>query len=307
MWLNSSNDDVTNRIRLRRVIACTTPYYEGMSNPLLNESTFDKMRQRHAGEAGWAAASGQSSGQASSTWAPPISDGPISEYRSGTMTVSGAASASLLLFSLLLISAAFGWMAVAEPQPGVLSFPPLAFVGAIVGFIAVIIAVFKPMLSHVLGPVYAIGQGIFVGAISKMFDAAYSGIVLQAVATTLAVFGVMLFLYRTRVLRVTDKFRRVVIGATLGVAVLYLVSIVARLFGGEVSFITSSSGVGILFSLFVAGLAAFNLALDFDFIENGERMALPRRMEWFAAIGLLVTLVWLYLEVLRLLAKLRDR
>jgi uncharacterized YccA/Bax inhibitor family protein len=274
-----------------------------MSNPLLNESTFDKMRQRHAGEAGWAAASGTSTG----TWAPPINDGPISEYRSGTMTVSGAASASLLLFSLLLISAAFGWMAVAEPEPGVLRFPPMALVGAIVGFIAVIIAVFKPLLSHVLGPVYAVGQGIFVGAISKMFDAAYSGIVLQAVATTLAVFGVMLFLYRTRVLRVTDKFRRIVIGATLGVAVLYLVSFIARLFGAEVSFLTSSSGVGILFSVFVAGLAAFNLALDFDFIENGERMALPRRMEWFAAIGLLVTLVWLYLEVLRLLAKLRDR
>jgi len=130
---------------------------------------------------------------------------------------------------------------------------------------------------------------------------------LQAVGTTLAVFGVMLFLYRTRVLRVTDKFRRIVIGATLGVAVLYLVSFVISLFGANVSFINSSSGIGILFSLFVAGLAAFNLALDFDFIEQGERMALPRRMEWFAALGLLVTLVWLYLEVLRLLAKLRER
>ena len=130
---------------------------------------------------------------------------------------------------------------------------------------------------------------------------------LQAVGTTLAVFGVMLFLYRTRVLRVTDKFRRIVIGATLGVAVLYLVSFVISLLGANVSFISSSSGFGILFSLFVAGLAAFNLALDFDFIEQGEKMALPRRMEWFAALGLLVTLVWLYLEVLRLLAKLRER
>jgi uncharacterized YccA/Bax inhibitor family protein len=129
----------------------------------------------------------------------------------------------------------------------------------------------------------------------------------QAVGTTLAVFGVMLFLYRTRVLRVTDKFRRIVIGATLGVAVLYLVSFVVSLFGANVSFLSSSSGFGILFSLFVAGLAAFNLALDFDFIEQGEKMALPRRMEWFAALGLLVTLVWLYLEVLRLLAKLRER
>jgi uncharacterized YccA/Bax inhibitor family protein len=116
----------------------------------------------------------------------------------------------------------------------------------------------------------------------------------------------MLFLYRTRILRVTDKFRRIVIGATLGVAVFYLASFVFSRFGANVSFL-SSSGVGILFSLFVAGLAAFNLALDFDFIERGESMGLPRRMEWFAALGLLVTLVWLYLEVLRLLAKLRER
>jgi uncharacterized YccA/Bax inhibitor family protein len=223
------------------------------------------------------------------------------------MTVGGTASASMVLFALLLVSAAVGWIAVAEPEPGVLSFPPMAFIGAIVGFIAVMVTVFKPMTSHILGPVYAVGQGLFVGALSKMFDATYSGIVLQAVGTTLAVFGVMLFLYRTRILRVTDKFRRIVIGATIGVAVFYLASFVFSLFGANVSFLSSSSGVGILFSLFVAGLAAFNLALDFDFIERGESMGLPRRMEWFAALGLLVTLVWLYLEILRLLAKLRDR
>jgi len=276
-----------------------------MSNPVLNESTFEKIRERHAGEPGWAAA-GSSSTQGN-TWAPPITDGPVSTYHSGVMTVGGAASASLVLFAVLLISAAVGWVAVAEPEPGVLAFPPMALVGAIVGFVAVIVTMFKPLWSHILGPVYAVGQGLFVGAISKMFDAEYSGIVVQAVGTTLAVFGVMLFLYRTRVLRVTDKFRRIVIGATLGVAVLYLVSFVVSLFGANVSFLSSSSGFGILFSLFVAGLAAFNLALDFDFIEQGEKMALPRRMEWFAALGLLVTLVWLYLEVLRLLAKLRDR
>ncbi|MGA1419791.1 MAG: Bax inhibitor-1/YccA family protein, partial [Ilumatobacteraceae bacterium] len=256
-----------------------------MSNPVLNESTFEKIRERHAGEPGWAAA-GSSSTQGN-TWAPPITDGPVSTYHSGVMTVGGAASASLVLFAVLLISAAVGWVAVAEPEPGVLAFPPMALVGAIVGFVAVIVTMFKPLWSHILGPVYAVGQGLFVGAISKMFDAEYSGIVVQAVGTTLAVFGVMLFLYRTRVLRVTDKFRRIVIGATLGVAVLYLVSFVISLFGANVSFLSSSSGFGVLFSLFVAGLAAFNLALDFDFIEQGEKMALPRRMEWFAALGLL--------------------
>ena len=274
-----------------------------MSNPILNESRFNKLREGTAGDAGW----GVGSGQPANTWAPPINDGPVSPHHPGVMTVGGTASASMVLFALLLVSAAVGWIAVAEPQPGVLSFPPMAFVGAIIGFIAVMVTVFKPMTSHILGPVYAVGQGLFVGALSKMFDATYSGIVVQAVGTTLAVFGVMLFLYRTRILRVTDKFRRIVIGATLGVMVFYLASFVFSMFGAKVSFFSSSSGVGILFSLFVAGLAAFNLALDFDFIERGEAMGLPRRMEWFAALGLLVTLVWLYLEVLRLLAKLRDR
>ena len=274
-----------------------------MSNPILNESRFNKLREGTAGDAGW----GVGSGQPANTWAPPINDGPVSPHHPGVMTVGGTASASMVLFALLLVSAAVGWIAVAEPQPGVLSFPPMAFVGALIGFIAVMVTVFKPMTSHILGPVYAVGQGLFVGALSKMFDATYSGIVVQAVGTTLAVFGVMLFLYRTRILRVTDKFRRIVIGATLGVMVFYLASFVFSMFGANVSFLSSSSGVGILFSLFVAGLAAFNLALDFDFIERGEAMGLPRRMEWFAALGLLVTLVWLYLEVLRLLAKLRDR
>ena len=274
-----------------------------MSNPILNESRFNKLRERTAGDDGW----GVGSGQPANTWAPPINDGPVSPHHPGVMTVSGTASASMVLFALLLVSAAVGWIAVAEPQPGVLSFPPMAFVGAIVGFIAVLVTVFKPMTSHILGPIYAVGQGLFVGALSKMFDASYSGIVVQAVGTTLAVFGVMLFLYRTRILRVTDKFRRIVIGATLGLMVFYLASFVFSMFGANVSFFSSSSGVGILFSLFVAGLAAFNLALDFDFIERGEAMGLPRRMEWFAALGLLVTLVWLYLEVLRLLAKLRER
>ena len=274
-----------------------------MSNPILNESRFNKLREGTAGDAGW----GVGSGQPANTWAPPINDGPVSPHHPGVMTVSGTASASMVLFALLLVSAAVGWIAVAEQQPGVLSFPPMAFVGAIIGFIAVMVTVFKPMTSHILGPVYAVGQGLFVGALSKMFDATYSGIVVQAVGTTLAVFGVMLFLYRTRILRVTDKFRRIVIGATLGVMVFYLASFVFSMFGANVSFLSSSSGMGILFSLFVAGLAAFNLALDFDFIERGEAMGLPRRMEWFAALGLLVTLVWLYLEVLRLLSKLRER
>ena len=138
-------------------------------------------------------------------------------------------------------------------------------------------------------------------------DGANDGIVLQAVGITLGVFVVMLVLYRTGVIRVTDKMRRTVIGATMGVAVFYGISFLMSLFGANISFLNSSSLISICFSLLVAGLAAMNLALDFDFIERGEQSGLPKYFEWYAAFGLLVTMVWLYLEILRLLAKLRDR
>lgn len=278
-----------------------------MSNPILNDTRFNKIRQQHAGEAGWGAGGSLANPTANSTWAPPITDGPTSKHHSGRMTVNGVASAGMMLFALLLISAAVGWTAVAAPQTGTLSLPPMAWIGMIIGFVAVIIASFKPMNAHILGPIYAVGQGLFVGAISKIFNTVYPGIVVPAVGATLAVFGVMLFLYRTRILQVTNKFRRVVIGATLGVMVFYFASFIFGILGGNTSFLSSSSGLGILFSLFVAGLAAFNLALDFDYIERSAKIGLPRRMEWFAALGLLVTLVWLYLEILRLLAKLRNR
>jgi uncharacterized YccA/Bax inhibitor family protein len=177
----------------------------------------------------------------------------------------------------------------------------------LVGFVVALVLTFKPKLSRILAPIYAIAQGVFVGAISKVFNTAYDGIVLQAVGITLGVFVVMLVLYRTGVIRVTDKMRRTVIGATMGVALFYGVSLLFSLFGANISFFNSSSLMGIGFSLLVAGLAAMNLALDFDFIERGEQSGLPKYFEWYAAFGLLVTMVWLYLEILRLLAKLRDR
>ena len=165
---------------------------------------------------------------------------------------------------------------------------------------------FRPHWAKILGPIYALAQGFFLGAISKAFESRWDGIVLQAALATIAVFAVMLVLYSTRIIKVTNRFRRIVIGATLGVMLLYLVSIVLSLFGGEIAFINEPSLFGILFSVFVCGLAAFNLALDFDFIERGAREGMAKDYEWFAAVGLLVTVVWLYLEILRLLAKLRE-
>ena len=221
-----------------------------------------------------------------------IDDGPVSPW-AGAMTVSGTISATALLFVLLLGAATAGWLAT-ETTEDQFEFPGIALVGVAIGF------------ACVLGPIYAIAQGFFVGAISKAFNAVYPGIVVQAVGATLGVFAVMLFLYRTRIIKVTDKFRRTVIFATLGVMVLYVVSFVISLFGGEVAIINDATLIGVLFSFFVAVLAAVNLALDFDFIERGSKAGLAKDYEWYAAFGLMVTLVWLYLEILRLLAKLRE-
>jgi uncharacterized YccA/Bax inhibitor family protein len=271
-------------------------------NPMLNEKKLEEAR------AGWAAPEPPSPG--GQVWPPPvepgtrISDGPVSPWKGG-MTVRGTITATAVLFVLLLGTATAGWVSTTTTEDQ-FEFPGLALVGVAVGFACVIGLWFRPKLAKILGPIYALAQGFFVGAISKAFEAVYPGIVVQAVGATLGVFAVMLVLYRTNVIKVTDKFRRTVIFATLGVMVLYLVSFVISLFGGSVPVINDASLIGVLFSFFVAGLAALNLALDFDFIERGSREGLAKDYEWYAAFGLLVTLVWLYLEILRLLGKLRQ-
>ncbi len=263
--------------------------------------------------------------QASNTWAtpepnteyfPPVSDGPSSPYTRETMTVNGVISATATLFVLLLMSAAFGWFQTGAPEEVVSSdgtvgyqntIPMLAWGGLIVGIGLTFLLMFKPHLAKFIAPVYAIAQGFFVGAISRAYENFYDGLVVQAAGMTFAVFAVMLVLYRTGVIRVTERFRKIVVTATIGVMVFYGVSMLISLFGGSVSFLSSPSLLGIGFSVLVAGLAAFNLALDFDFIEKGSKQGLDKNFEWYAAFGLLVTIIWLYLELLRLLAKLRER
>ena len=277
-----------------------------MANPLLNEKAFAKAVERTPDQAGWGSAEGKS------TWNPPISDGQVSPYISAsapgqTMTANGAMSATMFLMVLLVASATFGWTSV---QPltvgGPVSFPSWAMITLLVGLGCAFGVMFKPQAARILAPVYAIAQGAVVGAISKVFNLQYPGIVLQAVGATIGVFVMMLVLYRTGILRVTDKFRRIVIGATMGLMAFYLFSFVAGFFGANL-IPTGSSTMSIGFSVLVAGLAAMNLALDFDFIDKAEAAGAPKHMEWFAAFGIMVTLVWLYLEILRLLAKLRDR
>ena len=155
---------------------------------------------------------------------------------------------------------------------------------------------------------YAIAQGFFLGGISAIFEAQYPGIVIQAVGLTLGTLTSLLFLYKTGIVKPTENFRLMIVSATMGIVMLYFVSFIMNLFGSSgVGFIHSNGLFGIGFSLFVVGIAALNLVLDFDFIEQGSEVGAPKYMEWFGAFSLMVTLIWLYLEMLRLLAKLRSR
>ena len=247
------------------------------------------------------------------SWAPPtvepMNDGPVTRWDGGIMTVAGTASATMMLLVLILASATVTWLSIDAPAPGALVQIPFGWVigGFIVGLIAVMVGSFKPHLARIAGPIYALAEGVVLGAISRAYSEQYNGIVLQAVGATLGVFVVMLLLYRSRIIKVTDRTRRIVMGAMMGLMAFYLVSFIIGMFGSMPSFINDASPMGIGFSLFVAGLAAFNLALDFDMIEKGVANKLPAHMEWFCALGVVVTLVWLYLEILRLLSKLRER
>lgn len=271
-----------------------------MPNPMLNEAALER-----AAKAGW----GAPDPATRATPIPPITDGPVSTWDPRVMTVSGTASATGVLLVLLLASATVGWISGPDASDLSPKFPTAAIAGVIVGLVCVIWASFKPMMAKILAPIYALGEGFFVGAISKAYNNWQNGIVIQALGATLAVFAVMLVLYKTRVIKVTDRLRRTVIAATAGLMLFYLVSFVFALIAGahSVSFLNSPSLLGIGFSLFAAGLAAMMLAVDFDLIEKGAKAGWPKGMEWYAAFGLLTTLVWLYLELLRLIAKLNQR
>lgn len=219
--------------------------------------------------------------------------------QSAPMTVAGAVNRSILLVA---ITAAAAWVAgsTALEQPALAN--PIMLIGAIGGLIVALVTIFKANLAHITAPLYAVLEGAFVGVISVMFNVAYPGIVIQAVGATFAVFLVMLILYRARIIKVTQRFRMIVIGATMGILVFYVVTLVIGFFGVETGNLFFSGPLAIGISVVIVLVAALNLALDFDFIEAGANAKAPARMEWYAGFGLLVTLVWLYLEILRLLA-----
>ena len=224
------------------------------------------------------------------------------------MTLNGTILKTAFLLALVTASAMVPWFVLGGGDPTADPGPFLPFLGVgFVGGIAMLLAtIFKPQWAHVTAPAYAVFQGLLVGAVSALYASAYDGIVTQAILATLGVAGGMLFLYSNRIIEVTDRLRRGIMAATIGIMAVYVLSFVMRLFGASIPFLHDTGPLGIGISLFIVGVAAFNLLLDFDFIERGVRNGAPKQAEWYGAFGLVVTLVWLYLELLRLLAKLRE-
>jgi uncharacterized YccA/Bax inhibitor family protein len=220
----------------------------------------------------------------------------------GVMTVPGTVNKTALLLVLALATATGAWVLGTAGGPGVAGW---AIGAGLVGLGVAIATIVRPQWSPVTAPIYALVEGVVLGVVSMWFEASFEGIAIQAVALTFGVMGAMLVLYRTGVIKVTQRFRAGVLAATLGIAAVYLVALVLGLFGVRVPFLYDASPLGILISLAIVVVAALNLLLDFDLIERGARSGAPAYMEWYAAFGLLVTLVWLYLELLRLLARLR--
>jgi uncharacterized YccA/Bax inhibitor family protein len=220
------------------------------------------------------------------------------------MTLPGTVAKTAILLGIAIITASISWMEVVHVGPLVRTY---LWGGAIGGLITSLITIWKPHVSPVTAPIYAACEGLFLGAISSAFEGMYQGIVVQAAALTFGTLGVLLTAYATRLIRATENFKLGVVAATGAIVVVYLVALVLSLFGVNVSFLNDASPLSIGISVVICIVAALNLVLDFDFIETGCERGAPKYMEWYGAFGLMVTLVWLYLEILRLLAKLNDR
>ena len=252
--------------------------FDKSSNPTLKESIFEKTSQDAA--------------------------------YSGVMTVGGTVTKTFLLLGMTVLAGAYTWKMVygAIDQASVM---PWMWGGLIAGFVLALIISFAPKTAPYLSLFYAVAEGFFLGAISGLFETMFAdkfpGIVITAVGITMLTMFVMLFLYQARIIRVTEKFRSVIIIATVSVFAFYLISIALRLFGVDVGPLHGSSLLSIGISIVIVVIAALNLLLDFDFIEKGAEARAPKYLEWYAAFGLMVTLIWLYLEILKLLAKISSR
>jgi uncharacterized YccA/Bax inhibitor family protein len=223
------------------------------------------------------------------------------------MTVRGTLNKFGFLFLMVMGTAFYSWKEFAQGG----NVQPLIWTGAIGGLIVAFIIIFKKEWAGYLAPAYALLEGLFIGAISAYYDYAFAEtapyIIMTAVGLTFGTAIAMYLLYATRIIQATQKFKAIVFTATVGIAIFYLITMVLRMFGIDVPFLHEGSTFGIIFSLFVVTIAALNLILDFDMIEKGAEAGAPKYMEWYGAFGLMVTIIWLYLEILRLLAKLSSR
>jgi uncharacterized YccA/Bax inhibitor family protein len=225
---------------------------------------------------------------------------------SDVMTVQGTVTKTIFLILLTMGTAGFAWSQFFAKQ----DVTPLLAIGAVTSIVAFIVIWFRGAAGFITAPLYAAGKGLLLGGISAMVQAAYPkypGLVIQSVALTFGTLFMLLLAYKVRLIRATEGFKAGIIAATGGICLVYLVDFVLRFFvGTQVPFIHESGAIGIGFSVFVVAIAALNLVLDFDYIERGAQVGLPRNMEWYGAFGLLVTLIWLYWEILRLLIKIQS-
>jgi len=228
------------------------------------------------------------------------------------MTVSGAVNKTGILVILCVLTAAWTWnrffsAAATSPEEAMQSVALPAIVGGIGGFIVAMVTIFKKQWAGITAPIYALLEGLVLGGVSALLEFKFRGIAIQAVALTFGTLVAMLLVYRSGLIKVTEKFRIGVVAATGGIAVFYLLQFILGFFGVHFTSINGATPIGIGFSLLVVVIAAMNLVLDFDLIEQGARYGAPKYMEWYGAFALMITLVWLYFEILRLLSKFRSR
>lgn len=223
-----------------------------------------------------------------------------------TMTIQGTVNKTGLLLLFVVATAAWTWGLSHSPAPEAAY--PWTFGGAIGGFVVALVTIFKKEWSPISAPIYALLEGLVLGGISAIFERSYPGIAVQAISLTFGVMFVMLLAYKFRIVQATRGFKLGVIAATGGIALVYALNMIMSLFGhSQMSFLNAATPLGIGISLFVVIIASLNLIIDFDMIETGARMGAPKYMEWYGAFGLMVTLIWLYMEMLRLLSKVRRR
>lgn len=221
-----------------------------------------------------------------------------------TMTVQGTINKVALLLALVVAGAVFTWAKVmgGVETGSLVGVRGWMIGGSVAAFILALIISFKKDLAPVLSPVYAICEGLCIGALSAYFEIMFSGLIMRAVLLTFSVLFALLFMYKMRIVKVTQRFRTIVLAATMGIAFAYFISFIISLFGVNMGFIFGGGSLGLIISVVVVAIAALNLVLDFDFIEQGSQSGLPAYFEWYGAFGLMVTLIWLYIAILRLLA-----